>query len=646
MELVVATVAGKAITLPLALWLEHFAVLGKTGFGKSVFCRLLLSQLIRLGEGLTLIDPDNDTADAVIADMAEMRRELSPFRRRQVHVIEFGDKYGIRLDPFTVATTPRLLTVVATQIMEVMARAHVFQSYDEMRRLKRVLKVVLYLCGTRVYGKYAGLQTAFDWLEFGTTRWKAAYRKVRSHLPKLVAREADHLASLPPSIIEREVESTRNLLESTLGDDLILQLVSPGPSVDFRVLVRNRNVAIWNLGLEELTRDQRNVLAALAFVGTHWACYHERVRHWTLVEEAASVLAHDFGSLLRQARKRQQILGLFNQDISSFREERTDQRSVVISQPGIHFCFHTKGPMDELDELAHLFAIRSLDLRLNYKPTDRPNGYGIITLAEASGSHGRRTGTRVTKTGTRERARKRENRRGVEQGVEKGQAEEKSHSLEDTERRDEGEFLETQSTNGRKLEYDATPFERDSRIRVTMQREERQGRRRQAGRGSASSARTGRSLRTSRAVRRSETHQTLSGFLDSVGEAIARSREVDESWSESITGRNHLIPRHREEWYPSGLIVPLEAQYAEWKRILSQLDVGEMVVMAKNLPAVVSKVPFLGSPFAGLERAREYLVGEFKKWIRSIHPYYFDVREPEKCPDLPDYKSRKGTKNS
>ncbi len=56
---------GNPIILSEEAWEEHCAIFGRTGSGKSFLTELICMQLIDQGEGFTLIDPDNDTAESL-----------------------------------------------------------------------------------------------------------------------------------------------------------------------------------------------------------------------------------------------------------------------------------------------------------------------------------------------------------------------------------------------------------------------------------------------------------------------------------------------------------------------------------------------------------------------------------------------------
>lgn len=638
MKIVVAQIGDRLITIPVDMWREHVGIFGKTGMGKSYLLRLIIVQLILHGEGVTLIDPDNDTADDVVAHLVEIANRLSPLRRREITVIQPDPECGVRFDFFDVPEDARYDIVLNHRVevlMEIMARAHVFRDYDEMRRMKRVVRVVLYLCGTKLNGRHAGLQTAFDWLDFRSNAWRAGYRKVRPRLPRDIANQADHLAKLPLGLLERETESARNLFDSTLSNPLIRAMVTPGPSFDFRKAVRNRHINIWNLGLtEEFTKNQRNVLAGFAFVGMHSACYHERIRHWTVVEEASSVLGHDFSTILRQARKRKEILILCNQDLAGYRDDRTDQRSTVVSQPGIHFCFQVKGPKEELDELAHLFGTRSLNFDLNWKPMDRPDGHQIMQLPERAEAFGQKYGETNTSSETKQRAHKYERSQGTQRSHEVSRAHESGTSQEVTDRRQT-----TESTDDAK----STGIRRDGDRKISTTDESTTDRSADSF-GTDTGSGEHQSVRDGQSERFGGSQQTLEGLLNSIGMTNGRSIENSSQHTTSIAYRNHLVPLYREEWYPNGLLVPIDAQYAQPKTILASLDIAEIICMAGNLPAFKAKVPEISPPFSGRDRARDYLVGAFKDWIRSIHPYYFKPTGTDKCPEMPEYKSRKKTK--
>jgi len=52
---------------------HHMHIIGKTGMGKSTLLRTLIASDLKEGNGLALVDPHGDLAEAVIRDFPESR---------------------------------------------------------------------------------------------------------------------------------------------------------------------------------------------------------------------------------------------------------------------------------------------------------------------------------------------------------------------------------------------------------------------------------------------------------------------------------------------------------------------------------------------------------------------------------------------
>lgn len=639
MKLIVGQVGDRALVLPAEAFNTGCAVFGRPGSGKSYLLLLLLVQLIAEGEGVTLIDPDDDTASDLEAYVAEFYSRLNPERQRQLGFFHPGTE-GIHLDPFDLDPTAKdyrnQLWIAIDELLECAARAHAIVDYQEFRRLRRIAVVFLYLVGTKVDGKHDGLQNILEWLDMGTAAWNRKYAKVRPFLPKKIVREVDRLSKLSITARERELESTRNLFFSFLSGEVISDLVSPGPSLDFRRAVRERWGLVWNLGVGEgLTREQRRIIAGLVFCKTHNACRHERVQHWLFVEEASSVLG-EFGEICRQARKRNEKPVFCNQDLGGYKDQRTDQRGIMISLPGVVFVCQTTGPKADLDELAHLLGTRSIDYGQNWKPMDRPDGYEILQLPEQGFSHTTRNSTRITDSEGDTVSRKKETSTGsqsgseISSGTEEGESRERATQFDQSNSDDQ-----SRSTGTREVDDNTTRVNDDSRTSRSSFSE-----------GTRESSGTRNSIKRGASLKSSESETFVSGVLKAFTKTKGRSHEHGHDQGESLSIRNHLVPRHREEWYSNGLRFPIDAQYSVIKTVLSSLGLGEYLMLCGNHPAISACVPFINRPFDGYARLAEWKVNDLRAKIRSFHPFFFTPQDQEKCLENGKYKKRRGTGDS
>jgi DNA helicase HerA-like ATPase len=67
------TSSGEVLSLSLQERLRHIGVIGATGSGKSTLLRHIAAQDIERGDGLLLLDPHGDLAEAVLSDIPASR---------------------------------------------------------------------------------------------------------------------------------------------------------------------------------------------------------------------------------------------------------------------------------------------------------------------------------------------------------------------------------------------------------------------------------------------------------------------------------------------------------------------------------------------------------------------------------------------
>lgn len=640
---------------------EHVAIFGRIGRGKSKLISSIANQLIDQGEGVTLVDPDNDTAEELRDMLLEDWSSKTPLEKRKVFYFEPSFDRVVCIDLFDIKATgleyeARLSKRIEDQ-MRIMGRTAQFRDYKEFRQMARILENTLYFCGTNVNGKHFGITEALSFLNFGgetdTERkvWNRRYQKVRPHLPKEVAQDIDRLKALSKTMREREIMSTVNLFRTFLRGPLIKHVLSTDKtSFDFRKAVRQRHTLIWNFGLtDEFSKEQRDALASMVLILEGDACYHERVPRYNIVEEASSVVGAEMNETLRQARKREQRLILIVQDIAGLRNERFDVSQTALSQPGVTISFQQKG-REELEELGYVFGTGMLDFSLIWKPMDRPYGWGQIVIPEygetrSSGknwqkqnsfAHTLLSGNEISfgKTTGREQS------VGTEKGTSKEKSSQKqlstsldhtskdSHSVVD---RNQGGYDSSREiANSKDNIHSARNGETDVEGESTAQKHSTK---------KSQSQRVGTDQRETSKKSVSDAMTQLHGIGGSVQTQYTK------------TNRVHLLPKTIEEWYPQGLLYSVSEQYAMTAKTLRLLGRGEILICSGNKPTMKVTVDHIPTPFDGLPTFRDIHINKFKTWLSETHKCFFRPEKETQCPQEPvgavdASKKRKGTNGS
>ncbi len=640
---------------------EHVVIFGRIGRGKSKLSISILDQLIDQGEGVTLVDPDNDTAEELRDKLLERWNNRTGVEKQKMFYFEPSFDRAVRLDPFEIKDVGLKYDSVLSKriegMMQIMGRTAGFDDYKDFRLMARHTENALYWCAMKVNGKHYGVPDALFYLNFGGGThqkqriWERKYEKIRSHLPEEIRQDIDRLKSIPKTLREKELMSTVNLFRSFLRGPLIKHVFSTdGPSVDFRKAVRQRHTHIWNFGLtDEFSKVQRDALASIVLIMEGDACYHERVPRYTMVEEASSVLGAEMNETLRQARKRKQRLILVVQDIAGLRNNRMDISQTALSQPGVTISFQQKG-REELEELGYIFGTGMLDFSLVWKPMDRPDGWDQIVIPEYSESNiegrnwNKQDSIAYTLSSGNEiqfgRTTGKDDTSGIEIGTSKGttKQKQKTNSFEETTKTGEG----TVDKNWGGFEESHETIRSNDRHHTTREGEsESEGVNTSKNRSAKKShtERFGTEWRNSR----KESESGSLTHIDGLGGSAQKQK--------TKTHRVHLLPRTMEEWYPQGLLYSFQEQYAMMAKTLRLLDRGEILICSENQPTHKITVDYVSTPFERLPTFRRIAVNNFNTWLSEAHDCFFKPEKEKQCQQKPvgavdASKKRKGTNGS
>ncbi|MBI3466668.1 MAG: DUF87 domain-containing protein [Planctomycetes bacterium] len=536
----VGTCGGRPIYLRDADTCEHVAIFGKTGSGKSKMVVSCITQIVEQGGGLSLLDADNDTAIEARDRLVEMQAYLSPLRRRKVIYMEPGLDGCFRCDPFErnltgVRDQAWLATRVETNARIMCAKEQIADLKD-FRRMSRILENVGHICGTRVNGKYLGLDHALDVVEFDGPAWDRWFNRVKYGMPVDIVKDCLRIRMLPPSVKLRENESSMNLLRRFLAGPMMKQIVraNAGPSFDWRWLVRSEAVDIWNLArtpeLSEEQRDGRQPSVVISF----------KVQGKRDLDE----LSHLYG------------VNLMRFDLVWKPMDRPDGHKVV--------------PLPEYGTARSVKQGKSIELTAtNTTTTNREHGEGWLSGEEERS--GWEFGRHLSVTNRKERREMH------------GSSERRTSDEEHVERWAPGvEYPMKRTENARKW---TDGFEMSSGTAEAEGTDHQQGQKYAESGGYV--AKSG------------HERKVLHGLAQAFGLTRGESWHTGWEETKSVTMRNHLLPVYREEWYPAGLLYQPEAFIWSMKQVLQRLSKGMFLMLAGDRRTILVERDLGPEPFEG-----------------------------------------------
>lgn len=625
MRISVGTTVHGEFVLNEDMLTEHCFICGPTGLGKSKLMELMAMQIILHGRGLTFIDKDSRTVDDLFMRIVEYRDRFTPFEQREIYYLKPSPDMLWSYDPAQTHLTGKEYDYWLARRVETVAKAlgrkQGLPDFKDQPRRERVLTDVLFMVLTRGKdGKSLGLHRALDALDLmGTGDWWNLFNHVGEQLDRPIAADLVHLQGLPRRDRERETESTRNILRAFLSPVVREMLAHKAATIDLVEAVRRGATVLVSLGETPFfSAEQGDAIAAMVINDIVDACWFVENRHYLFVEEAASILGEDFGKILDRARKHRLSMFLSAQSLAGLKDRHTDIEVRALTQPGIHISFQQKA---DLDTWAELFGTGMLNFALNWRPVDRPDGYDWHLVPERSFSHGTQKtwGSGGSMTTTDGQGGSSSTTDSVADGVNHSD----SASLADghTLGRTQGTSLQDASNSGFSHRGD-TPETFNggvSRSHGTNESENEQDSR---------TATSGESDGYTRTVTQGRT----SG--GNWSHAVAHGQTFHEGGAEteqqSLSLRHIPLARHREEWYPNGLIIPLDVQYAAIKKVLRTLGRGEIMVAVKNLPTAIATVHDVPDPFEGRLLWGEAETGYFLRWLWQVHDCFFIPTESEK----------------
>jgi len=337
------------------------------------------------------------------------------------------------------------------------------------------------------------------------------------------------------------------------------------------------------------------------------------------LEEVQTLLGEDVGNCLNRGRKYGCPLIMTAHGIESLCNRFVDIVDTVLNDTGTVIALQQR-TKPNLDELSVLLWTRMLNFQQKFKPMDRPDGYGILTLPEYGEQHGIKTGKTTiegceTGCGTKE-----ETAKGWSFGVDSQQAQEVGKTRSVTDREQHTDTNQTSDRSGvefdGEIEHFMTGSERSSTNANTK--------------GKDTAIGDNQSFKQAQGQRKGIEAKRINGSSKSRSVKKAVSNETSHFSSRSVNNRNHLLPLHRTEYYPEGLLYSVDEQFWMVKQILQRLDIGEALICSLNYPTAKITIPYLGEPFEGLAKLKHHVVEGFLRWMHSIHPFFFVPQKQRK----------------
>jgi hypothetical protein len=376
---------------------EHVAIYGGTGRGKSKFLELLLRQLLEQGRGFCLLDPHGDLAKEMAAFIYMKLAKLPRHLTDNVHFLDPASDRTFSFDPLEYHGDPAHHHRWLEAKVDVTARA-ILRKQGEIdfrgkARLERWLKSVLYACGVRIAttGRHLPISDALVLLNPKNPYHDSIYKLIAPELPDKYRDNFEKLRQTKhPMDQEAWVESTINWLHSFLSGPVEAILGCERPSLNFRQVIENGGVVLANLAANEdrgFSEEQASAVGALIINEVIATAMNtdrgERAPYYLIVDEANYFMGEDLAKALKRTRKRGLSIWLGFQDIASMKDEHADMTGQVLSQCAVQISFQQKNPAD-LDILSKFFGDPNLDFTQLFMPVDRPNGYEWTPVDELS----------------------------------------------------------------------------------------------------------------------------------------------------------------------------------------------------------------------------------------------------------------------
>jgi hypothetical protein len=291
---------------------RHLLIEGKTGMGKTTLLHHLLTSAIRRGEGVGLIDPHGDLADAVLA-------QIPPSRTNQVVLFDVGDTaYPLSFNVLA-CRNPGQRPLVASGVLSAFKKLY-GDSWGP--RLEHILRNAL-LTLLEVPG--SSLVSVLRILSDATYR-----RGILGRVSDPVVRAfwEHEFAGLPPKIQAEAIAPIQNKVGHFVSSPLLRNILGQARSrLDLRRVMDDGQVLLVNLSKGRIGDDASTLLGSLLVTSLQLAAMSradvpeaERRDFALYVDEFQNFATDSFATILSEARKYRLSLTLANQYLAQMDE--------------------------------------------------------------------------------------------------------------------------------------------------------------------------------------------------------------------------------------------------------------------------------------------------------------------------------------
>ncbi len=369
------------VLLPEPVALEHLHVIGATGGGKTNALEHLARQVITLGRGILLIDPNGSHPDGLFRRLVAYVEEKRVADQRPVHILdpnETSQTFGfnpLAIPPGTDAS------VVADTALEAIARIWGEDLHDKPT-IRSLLSCAFIACAESGL-TLADVPHLFE-SEAGSNMRLAVISKVsndtvRAELERLEALASDRKRAQDFDITVRGPINRFNELMKTPA--LALALGQTTRTLDLAAAMDENAVILANLQPgRQLSEASARVLGALllryAFAAT-FRRTNVRTPFYVMADEAPEILTGDVGKLLPLARKFGVSVTLAHQFLQQLQAAGDDIYHAVRATARVKMVFGLAA-QDEAESLAR--DIVPLDLEEAKTSMIRPTVVGQKTV--------------------------------------------------------------------------------------------------------------------------------------------------------------------------------------------------------------------------------------------------------------------------
>lgn len=371
--------AAKPVSVNSSQRLRHTHIIGATGTGKSTMILNLMEQDIRLGQGITVLDPHGDLIEGILAHIPESRIA-------DVILVDPSDaSYPIGFNILS-AHSEIEKEVLSSDLVSVFRRLST--SWGDQMNSVFANAILAFL-------EHPDGGTLLDLRRFLIEKaFRDAYlQKVQD--PNIIYYWQREFPLLKTSSIGPIL--TR--LDTFLRPKVIRNMVAQKRGIDFEDVLDSKKILLVKLAQGLIGNENSYVLgsffvskiyqAAMARQAIHTT---ERRDHFLYIDEFQNFITPSMSAILSGARKYHLGMTLVHQDMQQLVKQDSELASAVISNSGTRVCFRV-GDVDAkrfAEGFAHFEAadLQNLNIGETIVRVDRPEHDFTMNVIPVSMPHG------------------------------------------------------------------------------------------------------------------------------------------------------------------------------------------------------------------------------------------------------------------